>query len=141
VSEPGAVVYVVGAETGAGQLLQEVILLIGAFGRGQDSDTVRAEFVLCFAKGLGGKIKGLFPADWLEFPVFPEQRVSKPVFGVNELMEMPAFGTEVAPADGMAFTGICPNNPIFIYLQIDSATAAAVIAYGHDSVHENDFSG
>ncbi len=56
-------------------------------------------------------------------------------------MEMPPLGAEITPADGMVFAGICTYNPVLLYLQIDSAAAAAVITYGHDTVHGNIFSG
>ncbi len=60
---------------------------------------------------------------------------------MDEFMEMPALGTEISLADGVAFAGVCTYYPVVLYLEIDSAAAAAVIANGHDAVHGNTFSG
>ena len=40
VSEPGAVVDVIGADNSAGKLLQQVVFLVAAFGRRQDTDGI-----------------------------------------------------------------------------------------------------
>ncbi len=42
VSEPGAVVDVIGADNSAGKLLQQVVFLVAAFGGRQDTDGIGA---------------------------------------------------------------------------------------------------
>ena len=105
-SESCAVVDVVGTESCSGQFLEEIVLFVAAFGGREDSDAVRAVLLFCSHECCGGEVKGLVPADFLQGAVFPQQRGAESFVRMDELVEVPSFGTEISAADGVAFARI-----------------------------------
>ncbi len=63
VSEAGAVVDVVGGESRPGEFLQEVVLLVGAFGRGEEGHAVGAVLIAHAAQLAGHFVEGGVPRD------------------------------------------------------------------------------
>ena len=61
VTDPGAVVHIVGAEDGPGQLLHQVVLLVGAAGRGERTQGIRAVFLFDLSEPPGYHLQGLIP--------------------------------------------------------------------------------
>ena len=61
-AKPGAMVHMVGAETGAHQLLEQPGFFVGALGAAEAGERIRS--VLCFKLGQSvcRKIQRLFPA-------------------------------------------------------------------------------
>ena len=62
------------------------------------------------------------------------------MLGVDEFVEMPTFGAEVATADGVVFTWVGTHNQVLLNTKVYAAATAAVIADGHDVLHGNCFS-
>ena len=56
VSEAGEVIDVIGTDHTAGEFLQEIVLFIGALGRGQKRDTVGTILLLDFTKLRGHEV-------------------------------------------------------------------------------------
>src|SRR4029077_2634373 len=61
VTKPRAVIHVVGAEAGAHELLEEISLLVGAFGRAESCKRLRAVAVADRLEPRGGAIERLLP--------------------------------------------------------------------------------
>ena len=61
VSEPGAVVDVVGPHCGSGKFHDDVVFLVGHLGRGQKSDAVTAVGLLDLFESGGGIVQGFIP--------------------------------------------------------------------------------
>ncbi len=56
---------------------------------------------------------------------------------VDEFVEMPALGTEIATTYGVVFTWVGTHNQALLHPKVNAAAAAAVIADGHDVLHGN----
>jgi hypothetical protein len=61
-AQPGAVVHVVGVETGADELLEEVRLLVGALRAAEPGDSARPALGVDLAQPAGHEVQRLFPA-------------------------------------------------------------------------------
>ena len=61
VTQPGAVINIVGAQHAAHQFLVQVVVFVGGFGAGVGGDRVRPVFLVEAGQLLGGKTEGLFP--------------------------------------------------------------------------------
>ena len=68
-------VHVVGAQGGAGQLLQEIIFFVGALGRDQNADGIRPIFGLDLLQTFRHPVQSFIPGGRPEFFALPDQRV------------------------------------------------------------------
>ena len=66
VAQPGAVIDIVGAETGAHQLLEQIGLLVRALGRAETGQRLDALLVADFDETLGRDVERLFPRRFAE---------------------------------------------------------------------------
>ena len=60
-TDPGAVVHIIGAEDGSSQLLHQIVLLIGAAGGGERSQGIRAVFLFDLGEPPGHHLQGFIP--------------------------------------------------------------------------------
>jgi hypothetical protein len=76
VSETGAVIDMVGADPRSHELLEKVVFLIGAAGRGKTGDAVRSGHLLDFGQTAGDEIIGLLPGGRRQLTALflPDQR-------------------------------------------------------------------
>ena len=66
VAQPGAVIDIVGAETGAHQFLEQIGLFVGALGRAETGQRLDTLFVADFDEAFRGDIERLFPRRFAE---------------------------------------------------------------------------
>ena len=69
VTEPRAVIDIVGAEAGADQLLEQIGLFVGAFGRAEAGDGLAAMGLGDPGEARGGKVQRLVPARFAEMGI------------------------------------------------------------------------
>ena len=93
VAHPRAAVHVVGAETGAEPLLEEVVLLVGALGRRETAHAVGAVLVGRFPELAGRQIDGLLPGDLLEPTRDTTQRSGHPIRILVQSLERRALAS------------------------------------------------
>src|SRR5437899_6368926 len=82
---PRAVVHVVGADHGPSQLLHQIAFLVGAFGRADKAEGVRAILRFDFREACRNKVQRLIPAGFAEAVALADQRRSEAVLAVNEV--------------------------------------------------------
>ena len=103
VSEPGAVVHVVGAKHRAGQFLCQVVLLVGHFGGDKNADTVWAVLVDDLLEPVRSDLDGLVPAGVDEATKGFDHRLFESHGAIDMLVQIPSLDTEFSLADGMGF--------------------------------------
>ncbi len=79
----GAVVDVVGSNDGAGELLHEEALLVGALGGGDEGEGVGAVLLLDLGEFLLNEVEGFVPGDLDEGVALAEERGDEAVVGVD----------------------------------------------------------
>ena len=70
-SEPGAMIDIVGFKNRPGKFLGNIIFFIGDPGGGQNTDTVGPVFIFYGSQALGHQIQGFIPGGLPELAVFP----------------------------------------------------------------------
>jgi hypothetical protein len=90
---PRAVVHVVGSDHGPSQLLHQVAFLVGAFGRADKAESVRATPPFDLRKACRNKVQRLIPAGFAEAVALADQRRGEPVLAVDEVPREFAFDT------------------------------------------------
>src|SRR6202045_599046 len=78
----GAVVHVVGSDNGARQLLHQIALFIGAFGRRDKRQRVRPGPGLDLREFSRHQVEGLVPGGLAKYAIFTNQRLGQPVRAV-----------------------------------------------------------
>jgi len=104
-SEPRAVVDVVGADDGPGEFLCQVIFFVGNFGGDKDADAVRSVGVNDFAKTIRDNLYGLVPVRFYKPAKGFNQRLFQSHEAVDMLVKIPAFNAQPALVDRMGFQG------------------------------------
>jgi len=132
VAEPRAVVHVVGPESGADQPLEEVILLVRAFGRGEPPDRVGAVPVRGLPQLAGGQRDRLVPGDRAEGITVPQQRLRQTVGRGDKLVGGPPLDAEGPPAYGVFPVGQRSGQAAPFDLEDDAAARSAVRTGGAD---------
>ena len=62
VSEPGAVVYIIGTDGRAGKFIQQEVFFIGNLGRGKDAHGIGAMGIHYLLQPLGRRVQGFVPS-------------------------------------------------------------------------------
>jgi len=130
VSEAGAVIHVVGAQELTGQLLEEVIFLVGTLGRGQHSDGIGTVPVFYLQKPAGYQVKGFLPSGFPEAAVFPDKGFREPIGVMDEGMGIPAFDAKAPFADGVLLGRQYPDDFAIKHLEVKATSCSAVRADG-----------
>ena len=122
VTQARAVVDVVGAHHGAGELLDEVVLLVGALGGGDGGEGVSA----CGREPLGHQVERFVPGRLLQRAVPPDERRLQPVRGVDERESKPALHAQTALVGRILALPARRHEPVAGHAQVNAAPAAAV---------------
>jgi hypothetical protein len=137
----GAVVVdVVGADDGAGELLEEVIFLVGGAVGADDADAVGTLGVAQLAEACAGEGECLFPGDWLEAAVgLAEQWGREALDAVGEVEAVAAFVAEEVAVHAALVAVVAANDFGAVGDGADTegglAAIAAMGADGGDVVH------
>ena len=131
-AEAGAVVDVVGAHHGAHELLEDVVLFVGAAGRRETGDSVGPVLVPDGPEALGDNAQRLVPAGRHQLAAPAHQWSGEPVGVVDELEAVAALHAEVALAGPLADRRDHAHHLALVDQQLDVAAAAAVRADGVD---------
>jgi hypothetical protein len=99
VSETGAVIDVIGADNGSREFLQEVIILVGALGRGEKGKAVGPMIFLDSLELSRCIIQGGLPGSLLEHSITTHQGLCQAARVLDELMDIPAFDTQFSLID------------------------------------------
>jgi len=126
VSEPGAVVDVVGADAGAQEFLEEVVLLVGAAGAAQPSHGVGAERCGGSGQAVGDKCQGLVPGGRGQPAVSSDKRGGQAIGVVDEIEAEPALGAQRPLVDRRFRSGRDADDAAIRDLQGQGAADAAV---------------
>ena len=111
-----------------GQFLEEVILFIGALGRGQKSDSVRPALLFDFLETRSDYVEGLIPGGFFELPIFLDQGLSQPFAILDEFVDIPTLDAEPSLADRVCLTRLGTHKLAVQDLQIKSAATPAITA-------------
>src|SRR3990172_9347239 len=96
-AEAGAVVHIIRAEDGSGQLLEQIVLFVRGLGRGGHADGIGAVARGNLAEPRGNQFEGLLPGGLPEPAPLPDQRHCQPIRAMNELKAESPFCAETAP--------------------------------------------
>jgi len=132
VAEPGAVVHVVGPEGRPDELLEEVVLLVGALGRREAAHAVGAVCRCGVSQLLRREGDGLVPGDLDEGVALSQERRRQTLGVMDELVGEPALDAQRSPVDGVFPVGVGGGGAPVLDLQDETASRAAVRADGPD---------
>ena len=104
-SKTRAVIYVVGADDTAKELLEQVILLVGAARRAEAGNGVRSSGDSDLGQALGHIVERLVPLDLLPIPVAANEWLGEPVLVIDEIVTEPALDAELAMIDATVARG------------------------------------
>ncbi len=96
VSETSAMIDIVGSETCPAQFLQQVVVFIGAAGRGEETDAVPAVLRCDLLETRGGEVKRLFPGRFRQLSILTDKRSGQPFRTVDEFVSVPSLDAELA---------------------------------------------
>ena len=139
VAEPCAVVHVVGLEGRPDELLEEVVLLVGALGRREPADAVGAVFRGRLLQLRGRQFDGLLPGDLLEAVALCAKAARQALGVMDKLVGNPALHAERPAADGVFPVGVGGRGAALLHLQDEPAARAAVRADGPDKLGVHGF--
>jgi hypothetical protein len=120
------VVDVIRSHDCPGQFLEEVILFIGALGRGQKSDTVGPLLLFDFLETRSDGVEGLIPCGFMELSIFLDQRLGQPFTILDEFVDIPALDAESSLADRIRLAGLGTGKLAVQDLQIKSAATPTI---------------
>ena len=127
------VVDVVGADHRAGELLEEVVLLVGGAVGADDADAVGAAVLAEVAKFVAGEVEGFVPADGRELAVFADERGGESLDVVGEVEGVAALvAEEVAVHAGLVAIVAAQDFGAVGYGANAEGGLAAVAAVGAD---------
>ena len=135
VSEPGAVIDIVGAERRPGHLHEQIVFLIGHLRgtqKGQRAGTGSRPDVV---QPGGNDLQRLIPGALDQRPLPPHEGNGEPVGRVDEFIGVPSLYAEHSPVHGVLGTGLDPLHPVVFGYQIEAAAAAAEGTYRPCSGH------
>ena len=75
----GTVIDIISAEDRPGQFLHEIVLLVGAFGGGDERERVRTSSAFDFRHPPGDQIEGFVPGSFAKFAVLPYEWLGETV--------------------------------------------------------------
>ena len=127
---PGTVVHVVRADHRPGQFLEQVGFLIGAAGRVQEGEGIRAVLCADLLHAASDEPERLLPRDFPELAVLLEQRAFQPIRRTGHLVHMPAPETDVSRVRGVRHAWIGPHDLVADRLQVYPAANPAEGASG-----------
>ena len=144
-AQAGAVIHVIGAEQGAEQLLQEIVVLVGCLGAAVDRHGVCAIALENLDQPAGGVIEGLVPRDLAPLVAveglgaragrlrcLANERRRHPVLVVNEVVAEASFDAQVAVVDHRVKRRRHFVDVVVLDMQLQVASHAAVGTCGRD---------
>ncbi len=135
VSETGAVVDVVRSQGGAGHLLEEVVLLVRALGRGQDADCIRSMFLLHLLQAFCHRFQSFIPRGLPKCPVLLDERLRKPVGAVDIIEPESAFDAGPAPVHAEVPVRGNLEHLVVFHIEDQGASHPAIGADRRDLLH------
>src|SRR5512138_495090 len=125
-AEPGAVVDVGCLEHCPGELLHQVVLLIGDTGRCKAGGLL----ALVFLEVLDDDLVGLVPAGLNELAILFDEWLGQPVRSIDELPGIVALGAELALVDRVTVPGLDADNLFVLDNKVESAPGSAIRTRG-----------
>ncbi len=84
-AEPRAVIHVVGAQLPAHELLEQVVLFVGGFGRRKARQCIAAIALAQGGETLGDQGDGLLPAGGLQLAIFADKRRGEALLALDKV--------------------------------------------------------
>ena len=121
-AETGAVVDVGGLQDRTGELLHQVVLLVGDTGRCKACHL----FALVGLELRRNQLVGLVPARLDKLPILLDERFGEPVGTVDEFICIGPLGAELAFVDRVALPGCDSDNLLVLDNKVEAAPGSAI---------------
>jgi hypothetical protein len=94
------------SDDGTGHFLQEVILFVRTFGRGQKGDTVGPLLLFDLLETGSHQVEYLIPGGFAELSILFDQGFRQSFTVLDEFVDIPALDTKCPLADGICLAGL-----------------------------------
>ena len=130
VAQSGAVVHMVGADHGAGEAHQHIVVFVGTLSGAEHGDGFGTVAGLNFGEFFGHEVQGFGPGGAAQTLAGTDQGILQAIGVLGELIAAPAFEAESAAGNGVTAGGHHPHNPTVAHPQVEHASGAAPDAGG-----------